>query len=266
MTRACRRSPASAGAACRRKRSANSSRASAWQAPAGSTSDARVAIRELLNKTAPRRMAVLRPLKVVIENYPEGPSEELEAVNNPDDPSAGTRKIRSAARSYVERDDFMENPPKKFFRLSPGNEVRLRYAYFITCREVGEGCGRRGRRAPLHLRSGDPRRQRARRPQGEGDAALGVGGRSRSRRKCGSTTSSSRAQSPDAANFAADLNPNSLEMLTGCAVEAALAGAKREPIQFERQGYFTATGVDRGEARLQSHHGPARYVCQGSRG
>src|SRR5215218_419003 len=94
------------------------------------------AIREVLNKSAHRRMAVLRPLKVVIENYPEGESEELEAVNHPDDATAGTRKIRFGRELYIERDDFMENPPKKFFRLSPGSEVRLRYAYFITCREV----------------------------------------------------------------------------------------------------------------------------------
>ena len=81
-------------------------------------------------------MAVLRPLKVVIENYPEGPSEELDAVNHPDDPAAGTRHIRFGRELYVEREDFMEDPPKKFFRLSPGREVRLRYAYFVTCREV----------------------------------------------------------------------------------------------------------------------------------
>src|SRR5215217_487318 len=93
-------------------------------------------IREVLNKTAQRRMAVLRPLKVVIENYPEGASEELEAVNNPEDPAAGTRRLRFSRELYVERDDFMENPPKKFYRLAPGREVRLRYAYFITCREA----------------------------------------------------------------------------------------------------------------------------------
>src|ERR1700720_1478766 len=93
-------------------------------------------IRELLNKTALRRMAVLRPLKVVIENYPEGRTEELEAINHPDNLDAGTRKVRFGRELYVERDDFMENPPKKFYRLSPGKEVRLRYAYFITCREV----------------------------------------------------------------------------------------------------------------------------------
>src|SRR5476649_1398229 len=93
-------------------------------------------IRECLNKTALRRMAVLRPLKVVIENYPEGQVEEIEAINHPDDPAAGTRRVAFGRELYIERDDFMENPPKKFFRLSPGMEVRLRYAYFITCREA----------------------------------------------------------------------------------------------------------------------------------
>ncbi len=93
-------------------------------------------VREALNKSALRRMAVLRPLKVVIENYPEGQVEELDAVNHPDNPAAGSRKIKFGRELYIERDDFMENPPKKFFRLSPGTEVRLRYAYFITCREV----------------------------------------------------------------------------------------------------------------------------------
>src|SRR6201995_5658511 len=94
------------------------------------------AIRDVLNRTALRRMAVLRPLKVVITNYPEGEAEELEAVNHPDNPDAGVRRVRFGRELYIERDDFMENPPKKFFRLSPGREVRLRYAYFITCREV----------------------------------------------------------------------------------------------------------------------------------
>ena len=93
-------------------------------------------IREHLNKTAQRRMAVLRPLKVVIENYPEGQVEELEAINHPDDPAAARARSRSAASSISSSDDFMENPPKKFFRLSPGNEVRLRYAYFIKCTGV----------------------------------------------------------------------------------------------------------------------------------
>ena len=112
-------------------------------------------IREVLNKTALRRMAVLRPLKVVIENYPEGQSEELDAVNHPDDPAAGTRKIKFGRELYIEHDDFMENPPKKFFRLSPGTEVRLRYAYFITCREVVKNAAGEVDRTALHLRSGD---------------------------------------------------------------------------------------------------------------
>ena len=93
-------------------------------------------VREVLNRTAQRRMAVLRPLKIVIENYPEGQTEELDAVNHPDDASAGSRKIRFSRELYVERDDFMENAPKKFYRLTPGREVRLRYAYFVKCREA----------------------------------------------------------------------------------------------------------------------------------
>src|SRR5438477_6730641 len=94
------------------------------------------AVRDVLNKSAPRRMAVLRPLKLVIENYPEGQSEELEAVNNPEDATAGTRRIPFGRELYIERDDFLEDPPKGFYRLAPGREVRLRYAYFVTCRDV----------------------------------------------------------------------------------------------------------------------------------
>ena len=133
-------------------------------------------IREELNRTAQRRMAVLRPLKVVIENYPEGQVEEIEAINHPDDPAAGTRRIAFGRELYIERDDFMENPPKKFFRLSPGTEVRLRYAYFVKCTGSHQERGRRGGRAALHLRSRDQGRQRARRPQGQGDHALAAGG------------------------------------------------------------------------------------------
>ncbi|PYQ52395.1 MAG: hypothetical protein DMF78_11320 [Acidobacteria bacterium] len=93
-------------------------------------------MRDVLNRTAPRRMAVLRPLKVVLTNYPEGQVEEVEVGNNPEDPAAGTRKVAFARELWIERDDFMEDPPKKFFRLAPGREVRLRAAYFITCQEV----------------------------------------------------------------------------------------------------------------------------------
>src|SRR6202049_4622689 len=94
------------------------------------------ALREVLNRAAPRRMAVLRPLKLVIENYREGQSEELEAVNHPEDAAAGTRQIPFGRELYIERDDFLEDPPKNFYRLAPGREVRLRYAYFVTCRDV----------------------------------------------------------------------------------------------------------------------------------
>ena len=108
-------------------------------------------IREYLNKHALRRMAVLRPLKVVITNYPEGQSELLPAVNNPEDETCGTRDVPFSRELYIERDDFMEDPPKKFFRLAPGREVRLRYAYFVTCHGCGEGRKRRDRRTALHV-------------------------------------------------------------------------------------------------------------------
>src|SRR5204862_1303252 len=94
------------------------------------------AIRDDLNRRSSRVMAVLRPLRVVIENYPEGQTEELDAVNNPEDASAGTRKVPFSKVLYIERDDFRQDPPKQFFRLAPGREVRLRYGYFITCKEV----------------------------------------------------------------------------------------------------------------------------------
>jgi glutaminyl-tRNA synthetase len=197
------------------------------------------AIRELLNKTAPRRMAVLRPLKVVIENYPEGPGEELDAVNNPEDPSAGSRKVHFGREIFVERDDFMENPPKKFFRLSPGEEVRLRYAYFITCREVvkdasGEVIELRCTYDPATRGGNTP-------PDGRKvqatlhwvSAGKSIPGEVRIYNQL------FKSPSPEAANFAADLNPDSLEILTGCRLEAALTEAKQgEPVQFERQGYF----------------------------
>ena len=138
-------------------------------------------VREDLNKRAPRVMAVLRPLKVVIDNYPEGQVEELDAVNNPEDPQAGKRKVPFSHVLYIEQDDFREVPPPKYFRLSPGREVRLRYGYFITCTERGEEREGRGGRGPLHLRSGHARRQRSRRTQGEVHHPLGFG---RACRRC----------------------------------------------------------------------------------
>ena len=132
------------------------------------------AVREDLNRHAPRVMGVLDPLRVVIENYPEGQSKTFDVVNNPEDPSAGTRKVPFSRELYIERDDFREDPPKKFFRLAPGREVRLRVRLLHHLHGRGQGSGdRRGHRAALHLRSGDARRRCARRPQGEGDAALG---------------------------------------------------------------------------------------------
>ncbi len=133
------------------------------------------AVREDLNRRAPRAMAVLDPVRVVIENYPDGQVEEFEVVNNPEDRTAGTRLVPFSRVLYIERDDFREDPPKKFFRLSPGREVRLRGAYFVTCSRRREGSvDRRDRRAALHLRSGDARRRRAGRPKGEVHASLGV--------------------------------------------------------------------------------------------
>ena len=204
-------------------------------------------------------MAVLRPLKVVIENYPEGQIEELEAVNHPEDPNAGTRRIPFGRELFIERDDFMENPPKKFFRLSPGAEVRLRYAYFITCREVVKDAVGRSGRAALHLRSGDERRQRARRPQGEGDDALGVGGEKPARPKCGSTIRCSRAATRTRRYLPNDLNPNSLEVLERCARRARARRCDNagEAIQFERQGYFCRDQDWSPAARCST----ARWAC-----
>jgi glutaminyl-tRNA synthetase len=195
-------------------------------------------IREILNKTAQRRMAVLRPLKVVIENYPEGQVEEIEAVNHPDDPAAGTRKIAFGRELYIERDDFMENPPKKFFRLSPGTEVRLRYAYFVTCREAVKNAA--GEVIELRC-TYDPATRGGNAPDG---------------RKVKATmhwlpAAQSRPAeirlyhplfakpNPDAADFVADLNPQSLDVLKDARVEPAIAEAHSDDVvQFERQGYF----------------------------
>ena len=195
-------------------------------------------VREVLNKTALRRMAVLRPLKIVIENYPEGQSEELEAVNHPDDPDAGTRRLRFGRELYIERDDFMENPPKKFYRLSPGREVRLRYAYFITCREVVKN--RAGEVVELRC-SYDPQTRGGNAPDGRKvqatlhwvSAADAVPAEVRLYNQLFARPD------PNPADFIADLNPDSLEVLTDCRLEPALAAANTDdPVQFERQGYF----------------------------
>jgi glutaminyl-tRNA synthetase len=195
-------------------------------------------VREVLNRTALRRMAVLRPLKVVIENYSEGQFDEIDAVNHPDNPAAGTRRLRFGRELYVERDDFMENPPKKFYRLSPGREVRLRYAYFITCREVvktpaGEVVELRCTYDPQTRGGNSPDGRKVQATLHWVSAADAITAEIRLYNQL-----FARAD-PDAANFAADLNPDSVEVLTGCKLEPALAATNSpEPVQFERQGYF----------------------------
>ncbi len=214
-------------------------------AKANSTVDAGMfefSVREVLNKSALRRMAVLRPLRIVIENYPEGQSEELDAVNHPDNPSSGSRKLKFSRELYVEQEDFMENPPKKFFRLSPGAEVRLRYAYFITCRDVKKNA--KGEVTELRC-TYDPATRGGNAPDGRKvkatihwvSAADSIAAEVR--------LYNPLFTKPDPGGgegFAADLNPSSLEILDA-RVEPALRSAEIEkPVQFERLGYFCRDG------------------------
>ena len=195
-------------------------------------------IREELNRTAQRRMAVLRPLKVVIENYPDGAGEELDAVNHPDDAQAGTRKIRFGREIYIEREDFMENPPKKFFRLSPGSEVRLRYAYFLTCKEVKKND--QGEVVEL-LCTYDPATKGGNAPDGRKVKATihWVAAEDAVDAEVRLYNPLFTRPDPDAANFASEINPNSLEILPDAKLELSLAADTRSgPLQFERQGYF----------------------------
>ncbi|MGH6905229.1 MAG: glutamine--tRNA ligase/YqeY domain fusion protein [Geminicoccaceae bacterium] len=194
-------------------------------------------VRELLNRTAERRMAVLRPLKVVIENYPQGETEQFQAINNPEDAAAGTRLVPFARELYIERDDFMEEPAPKFFRLAPGREVRLRYAYLITCREVEKDAA--GEVVLLRC-SYDPATRGGDAPDGR---------KVRGTLHWVSATHAvpaevrlyehlfTKAESGADGDFLADLNPRSLEVLTDCRIEPSLAAAG-ESVQFERQGYF----------------------------
>jgi len=198
-------------------------------------------IREFLNKKAERRMAVLRPLKVVIENYPEGQSEELDAVNNPEDDGAGTRKVPFSRELYIERDDFMEDPPKKFFRLGPGREVRLRYAYFVTCtdfikNEAGE---------VIELRcTYDPETKGGNAPDGRKVKATmhWVSAEHAIDAEVRLYDHLFKEEMPGAAtgDILDDLNPESLEVLSNCKLEPALAEpqAGSRAVQFERLGYF----------------------------
>jgi glutaminyl-tRNA synthetase len=212
-------------------------------------------VRQHLNRSAPRVMAVLRPLKVVIDNYPEGQVEELDAINNPEDASAGTRKVPFSRELYVERDDFMEEPPRKFYRLAPGREVRLRYAYFVKCvdfvkdGETGEIVELRCTYDPA-TRGGDApdgRKVKATLHWVSAEHALPAEVRLYDRLVLDAAPEQECADDDD---ILARLNPNSMEVLTGCHVERSLAGA--EPggrYQFERQGYF-CVDPDSAEGRL----------------
>jgi glutaminyl-tRNA synthetase len=197
------------------------------------------AVRDELNRTAPRRMAVLRPLKLVIENYPEGQSEELDAVNHPDDPEAGTRKIPFGRELFIERDDFMEDPPKNFFRLGPGREVRLRYAYFVTCtgvvkNDAGEVTELRCTYDPATKGGDAPDGRKVRGTIHWVSAADSVAAEIRLYNPL-----FSRPDPGAEGDLLADLNPDSIEVLEGCRLEPALvAGNDVAAVQFERLGYF----------------------------
>ena len=199
-------------------------------------------IREDLNKTAPRVMSVLRPLKVVITNYPEGQTDELDAINNPEDPDAGTRKVPFSKIIYIERDDFMEDPPKKFFRLGPGREVRLRYAYFITCNDIVKD--EAGEITELHC-TYDPATRGGDAPDGRKvkatlhwvSAEHAVEAEVRLYEYLFDKADPDNPK--DEADFKTYLNPNSLTVLDGCLAEPSVAGAKPgSRYQFERLGYF----------------------------
>jgi glutaminyl-tRNA synthetase len=207
------------------------------------------AVRDHLNKTAPRAMAVLRPLRVVLENYPEGRTEEFSVPRNPEDPSAGTRALPFSKVLYIERDDFMEAPPKQFFRLAPGREVRLRGAYLVTCTEVVRESG--GEVIELRC-TYDPATRGGDAPDGRKvkstlhwvSAAHAIEGEVRLYDRLFTTPD------PDATtggrDWLSNLNPESLETLRGCKLEPTLAGAvPGDRYQFERLGYFC---VDRESA------------------
>jgi glutaminyl-tRNA synthetase len=198
-------------------------------------------VREDLNKSANRYMAVLNPLKVVISNYPEGQTEELYAVNNPEDDEAGTRKVPFSRVIYIEREDFREDPPKKFFRLGPGREVRLRYAYFITCTGFVKN-EETGEIEELHCEY-DPATRGGDSPDGRKvrgtihwvSAEQAVNGEVRLYDRL--FTKPNPGEGAD--SFIEHLNPNSLEVLEDCKLEPALAsGLEDQHIQFERRGYF----------------------------
>ena len=212
-------------------------------------------IREDLNQRAPRVMAVLRPLRVVIDNYPEDQVEELEAVNNPEDPSMGTRKLPFSRVLYIEQEDFLEDPPKKFFRLAPDREVRLRYAYFIKCVGVVKD-DKTGEVVELHC-TYDPETRGGWAPDGRKvkatlhwvSAAHSLPAEVRLYDHL--FLKANPSDEKENADFKTYLNPNSLEALTSCRVEPTLAGAAPgSRYQFERLGYFCVDTKDSSDQSL----------------
>jgi len=200
-------------------------------------------VREDLNKRAPRVMAVLRPLKVVIDNYPENQVEEMDAVNNPEDPNAGTRKVPFSRVLYIEQDDFREVPPKQYFRLSPGREVRLRYGYFVTCTSVVKND--KGEVIEVHCTYDPATRGGNNPPDGRKvkstihwvSAAHAIDAEVRIYENL--FTKEDPNQTEEGQDFTSNLNPNSLEVLTNAKLEPSLADAAIESrYQFERLGYF----------------------------
>jgi glutaminyl-tRNA synthetase len=200
-------------------------------------------LREDLNKRAPRVMAVLRPLRVVIDNHPEGQVEEMDAVNNPEDASAGTRKIPFSRVLYIEQEDFREIPPKQFYRLSPGREVRLRYGYFITCTSVVKN-QQTGEIVEVHC-TYDPATRGGNAPDGRKvkstihwvSAAHAVKAEVRLYENL--FTKEDPNQAEEGQDFTANLNPNSLEVINDARLEPSLTGAAPgSRYQFERLGYF----------------------------
>jgi glutaminyl-tRNA synthetase len=201
-------------------------------------------IREDLNKRAPRAMAVLRPLKLVLTNYPEGTVEYMNVVNNPEDPAAGTRKVEFSREIYIERDDFMEEPPKKFFRLAPGREVRLRNAYLVTCTDVikdaaGHIVELRGTYDPA-TRGGDaPDGRKVKATLHWVSAAHAIPGSVRLYDRLFTTSDPDGTAARTGVDFTTLVNPASLEEVTGCMLEPMLAAAPAGArFQFERLGYF----------------------------
>jgi len=199
-------------------------------------------IREDLNKRSPRVMAVLKPLKIVIENYPEDKNEELEAVNNPEDPSAGARLVPFSRTLYIEGDDFLEDPPKQFFRLAPGREVRLRYAYIIKCVSVTKD-PRTGDVTELRCTYDPSTRSGASEAQRKVKATIHWVSADHAVeaevRLYNSLLRTDLSKMPDDHDWTTCLNPQSLEQLTGCQVEPSLKGAAPgSRFQFERLGYF----------------------------